>query len=165
MPLEYDDLPPLARTYLAVVSLGLPSARLANDESFRIDYVCAACHALWAGQAMRYHLEGDYQPQRGFLDELRATIVDLDNAGVIIAGAGDGHLATMPFLGQDAGKLTPGQIERLDLNAPPKVLDTYLAYKALDELLSHPKAYTFVMEKYGASSEIWQQLTARGYGR
>jgi hypothetical protein len=62
-------------------------------------------------------------------------------------------------------KLTPQQIARLDLNQPPKVLDNYLAHRALDALLGHREVYTFLMAKYAASSEIWQRLVAQGYGR
>lgn len=166
MPVEYDELSPLAKTYLGVVAAGLPTARLAGDESFRIDYLTAVCWAVLRDRPAETHLEGDGpQPRQDFLDELRSTIADLDARGVIIAGAGDGHLATMPFLGQDVGGLTSAQIAKLDLNQSPKVLDSFLAYRALDELLGHDRVYAVLMEKYGESSEIWQRLSRQGYGR
>lgn len=166
MVIQYEDLSPLARTYLGVVGAGLVPARLANDDAFRLDYLTAVCAALQAGLPPSANLEGDGpQPSSDFIGELRAVVADLDTRGIIMAGAGDGMTATMSFLDPAASQLTPAQIAALDLNQPPKVLDRYLSHRALDDLLSLPAAYTFIMEKYGASSEIWQRLAAQGYGR
>ncbi len=166
MPLEYDDLSPIARAYLAVIAAGLPSARLAGDESFRIDYLTAICAALTDGRPPSAHLDGDGpQPLASFVEELRGVIAGLDDEAIIIAGAGESTMTMMPLVGQGRNTLTPAQIAKLDLNQPPKILDTYLAYRALDALLAHPGVYAFLMEKYGAASEIWQKLAAQGYNR
>lgn len=166
MPHEYADLTPLARAYLAVVAVGLPSPRLAGDESFRLDYLTAVCAAVVEGRPANDDLDGDGpQPRAAFLDELRATIAGLDAKGIIIAGAGDGHLATTPFLGVEMGGLTSAQVAKLDLNQAPKVLDSFLSYRALDEMLANADVYPFIMGKYSESSEIWQRLAAKGYGK
>ena len=165
MVVEYEDLSPLARAYLGVIAMGLVPARLASDESFRIDYLTAICEALLAGRSVDAPPGGDgHEPPAPFRDELRAAIAELDGLGVILAG-GDGVTAMLPIIGSPMSKLTPAQIARLDLNQPPRVLDNYLAHKALDAILSHPGVYAFLMGKYAESSEIWQRLVAQGYGR
>ena len=166
MTVELDDLAPLARTYLGVVAAGLVPVHLANDQHFRLDYVTAVCHALARELPPAVDLEGEGPPpQPAFLDDLRAVIGELDARGVIVAGAGDGHLAVVPFLDPTLGRLTAGQLAKLDLNRLPKVIDSYLAHRALDALLARPAVYGFLMERYSASSEIWQRLAAQGYGR
>jgi hypothetical protein len=166
MVIEYEALSPLARAYLAVVAAGLVPWRLAGDETFRIDHVTAVCAALMAGMPAETHFEGaGPSPSSAFSDALRQTIAELDETELIIAGAGDGTMAMLPLIGQGRPMLSAAEIARLDLNQPPKILDTYLAYRALDELLANPRVYPFLMEKYGASSAIWQRLAAQGYGR
>ena len=166
MTAELAELSPLAQTYLGVVAAGLVPAHLANDDHFRLDYVTAVCHALSRDLPSGVDLEGDGPlPQPAFVDALRAVIGDLDARGVIVAGAGDGHLAVVPFLDPTLGRLTAGELAKLDLNRLPKVVDSYIAHRALDALLERPAVYDFLMERYGASSEIWQRLAAQGYGR
>ncbi|MSQ62097.1 MAG: hypothetical protein EXR43_05935 [Dehalococcoidia bacterium] len=163
---ELDDLDHLARTYLGVVAAGLVPAHLASDERFRLDYVTAVCHALARNLPPGVDLDREGpQPQPAFLDALRSVIADLDARGVIVAGAGDGHLVVVPFLDPSLGRLTAGQMATLDLNRPPKIIDSYLAHRSLDALLALPAVYGFLMERYSASSEIWQRLVAQGYGR
>ncbi len=166
MIVDYDGLSSLARAYLGVVAAGLVPASVAGDEGFRLDYVTAVCEALMGDLPASAHLEADGpQPKAAFLDDLRRTIGDLDARGVVIAGAGDSAVMMLPSAGREIDKLTPAQMAQLDLSRPARIVDTFLAYRALDELLGNPRVYSFLMEKYSASSAVWQKLAAPGYGR
>ncbi|MEP6872433.1 MAG: hypothetical protein ABI939_11375, partial [Anaerolineaceae bacterium] len=56
------------------------------------------------------------------------------------------------------------QIDVVNPDEQPAVLDRYLAQLCMEKLFNVPAVYPFLMERYSASGEVWRRLRADGYG-
>lgn len=162
MALKMTDLTDLERLYLAVVAVGLVPSKLAGDPQFRVDYITAVCWALSRDEAAESYLNGsgpDCSPE--FARDLAGAMRALEEKGVIRIGAPP---PGMGLLILDEPTRFATDWSSVDLDTMPQVVDRFLAHECLDALLNHHAVYSFIMDKYAESSEVWQKLTAAGYG-
>ncbi len=151
-----ESLAAIERALLGVLCVGLPPARAAGDDAFRVDRVTARVLGLLEGTAER-HLQGA-RVTRAFRDRLRAAIASLAEAGVLAEQA--------PGVPAAAGGYEAGlAIDVVEPDAHPVVLDRYLAQQCMEALFSVKSVYPYLMERYTASGEVWRRLRAEGYAR
>ncbi len=152
-----QDLSDIERALLGVLCVGLPPARAAGDDGFRVDQVTARILGLTAGSAER-HLEADRtRVTAEFRAYLREAIASLVSQGILADQA-----AGLPAA---AGGFEAGlAIDVVEPDAHPVVLDRYLAQQCMEMLFGLKAVYPYLMERYSASGEIWRRLRADGYG-
>jgi hypothetical protein len=154
------DLGRLERVYLGVLALGLPSASLARDSSFRLDVLAASAAALEEGRGEGEYLEdGGEAATAAFEAELGRAVFELDSKGIIALGAPPGINVTLMGAIEESGGW-----RRVNYDDAPRIFDKYLAHDALESLLRVPAVHSYLMRKYGDGSEVWQDLVAKGYG-
>ncbi len=154
-----EDLAPLERALLGVLSVGLPPSRSAGSDTFRVDHVTAVVAALAETGAKDTYLGPDgIHVTREFRTELKATVESLVEKGIVASQA-----AGMPAAagGYEAGLV----IDMVDPDETPAVLDRFLAQLCMEELFQIPAVYPFLMERYSASGEVWRRLRDSGYQR
>lgn len=152
------DLSSPQRTYLGVLALGLVSADQARDPRFRIEYICARCQAIVAGQtASAYANDADHRAVEPFRTELREAVIDLDRKGVIGLGPPQDLVVLRP-----SPESREAAYAKLDLSYHPPIFDRYLAQRCMDELLSLPEAHTYLMALYADSGDVWHEIYQRG---
>lgn len=145
-----ESLADIERALLGVLCVGLPPARAAGSDAFRVDYVTARILGLLEGDAER-HLAGD-RVTVAFRDRLREAIASLSEAGI---------LADQPPGGFEEGLA----IDVVEPDAHPTVLDRHLAQECMETLFQVKAVYPYLMERYSASGEVWRRLRAEGYGQ
>ena len=151
-----ESLADLERALLGVLCVGLPPARAAGSDTFRVDYVTARVLGLLEGEGER-HLAGE-RVTAAFRDQLREAIASLTEAGI---------LADKPA----GAPAAPGGYEEglaidvVEPDAHPTVLDRYLAQECMETLFQVKAVYPYLMERYSASGEVWRRLRAEGYGQ
>jgi len=150
-----EDLDELEIALLGVLCLGLPPARVAGSDTFRVDHVTAVVRSLAEGGDGREHLSSDgVHVTREFAGTLRATIERLVEKELVA------HQA--PGMPAAAGTFEEGMA--LDLINPdehPAVLDRYLAQLCMEQLFNIPAVYPVLMERYAASGEVWRRIAER----
>lgn len=154
-----EDLAPLEIALLGVLSVGLPPSRAAGSDTFRVDHVTAVVHSLGHTGERERHLGPDgVKVTPAFRAELRAAIASLSEKGLVVAQA-----AGMPAA---AGGFEEGlQIDLVDPDEHPAVLDRYLSQLCMEQLFNIPAVYPYLMERYAASGEVWRRLREGGYAR
>ena len=151
-----ESLADIERALLGVLCAGLPPARAAGDDGFRVDFVTARVLGLLEGEAER-HLAGG-RVTVGFRDRLREAIASLSEAGI---------LADQP----PGAPAAPGGYEEglaidvVEPDAHPAVLDRQLAQECMETLFQVKAVYPYLMERYSASGAVWRRLRAEGYGQ
>lgn len=154
-----EDLAPLEVALLGVLSVGLPPSRAAGSDTFRVDHVTAVVHALATSGEPAGHLGPDrvkIAPE--FRAALRAAIESLSAKGLVMAQPAGAPAAAGGF---EAGL----QIDLVDPDEHPVVLDRYLAQLCMEHLFNIPAVYPYLMERYAASGEVWRRLREDGYAR
>jgi hypothetical protein len=153
-----DDLTSDEQALLGVLCVGLPPARAAGDEHFRVDHVTAVvCSLFETGENAAYLDEDELTVLSVFRTRLKNVISNLADRGI---------LADQPA-GMPA---PPGSFEAglaIDLVNPdehPAVLDRVLAQQCMEVLLRNSVIYPYLMERYSASGEVWRKLREQGYG-
>lgn len=154
-----EDLAPLEVALLGVLSVGLPPSRAAGSDTFRVDHVTAVVHALASGQTGEHHLvSGQVAVTPEFRAQLRAAIASLSEKGLVAQ-----QPAGMPAA---AGGFEDGlQIDLVDPDEHPAVLDRYLSQLCMEQLFNIPAVYPYLIERYAASGEVWRRLRDGGYAR
>ena len=155
-----DDLTPVERVYLGVLATGITPARLAGDESLRMDYITAVCLALVEGAPRERYLLGEgpvITPQ--FTDALTSAVLALDAKGIISAGTPPADVLGGPEV------MRPKAPKVIDFDQHPRLWDRYLGQQCMEELFRNPAVYPFLMGKYQDSAEHWGRLYQHGYGR
>lgn len=156
------DLTLLERTYLGVLATGIVPARLAGDDSLRMDYITAVCQCIRDGAPRDTRIvEGGPAITPEFHAELTEAALALDEKGIISAGSppADVLLAADPSLSR------PRPPRVIDFDQHPRVHDRFLAQQCMEELFSNPEIYPFLMGKYQDSGDVWVRLTRQGYGK
>lgn len=154
-----DDLTDLELAFLGVLCVGLPPSRAAGDDTFRADH-CAAVVAglLREGRRERY-LRGDgVGVTEEFRVELQGTVASLMEKG-IVAHAPAGLPA--PVGGFEQGL----ELDLVNPDQQPAVLDRYLAQVCMERLFNAPAVYPFLMERYARSGEVWRRIREGGYAQ
>ncbi|MBI2767102.1 MAG: hypothetical protein HYX53_14485 [Chloroflexi bacterium] len=159
MPYNPEDLGEVEVALLGVLCAGLPPSRSAGDDTFRVDHVTAVVAGLHGAGRREVHLAADgvaVTPE--FRRELRAAIEGLAARGILADQA-----AGMPAA---AGGFAEGlQIDMVNPDEHPAVLDRYLAQLCMEQLFNVPAVYPYLMERYSSSGEVWRRLRAAGYGQ
>ena len=158
MPYQPEDLSPLECALLGVLMVGLPPSRSAGSDTFRVDHVCAVVHGLQATGCRSEHLAADGV---GITERFRADLRDA------IASLASKEIVTQPqgAMPAAAGGFEAGlQIDLVNPDEHPAVLDRYLAQLCMETLFNKPLVYPFLMERYAASGEVWRRLREDGYG-
>lgn len=156
------DLTLLERTYLGVLATGIVPARLAGDDSLRMDYITAICLSLRDGISQDERLlDGGPALTPAFHEELTEAAQSLDEKGIISAGTPPADV----LLAADLSLGRPRAPRIIDFDQHPRVHDRFLAQQCMEELFSNPAVYPFLMGKYQDSGEVWVRLTRQGYGR
>ncbi len=154
-----EDLSPLEVALLGVLSVGLPPSRAAGSDTFRVDHVTAVVHGLASSGERSTHLDPDgVKIAPAFRAELRSAIESLSGKGLVVAQAAGEPAAAGGF---EAGL----QIDLVDPDEHPAVLDRYLAQLCMEQLFNIPAVYPYLMDRYAASGEVWRQLREDGYAR
>ena len=150
------DLDPLEVSFLGVLCIGLPPSKAAGSDTFRADYVAAVVSGL-RGSAANAHLAPDgTSVSPAFRAELRAAIKSLAEKGILAE-----QPAGMPAA---AGGFEAGlELDLVNPDAQPAVMDRYLAQLCMEELFNIPAVYPYLMERYAASGEVWRRLREGGY--
>lgn len=154
-----EDLEPLERILLGVLSVGLPPSRAAGSDTFRVDHVTAVVASLEAtGEREAYLGEDGVRVVPEFRARIRAAVESLTAKGLVMQQA-----AGMPAA---AGGYESGlQIDLVDPDEHPVVVDRYLSQVCMEYLFNIPAVYPYLMERYSASGEVWRRLREGGYGR
>lgn len=154
-----EDLAPLEVCLLGVLSVGLPPSRAAGSDTFRVDHVTAVVHSLATTGTPGQYLGADgLKVTPGFRAGLRSAIESLTEKGLVAPQA-----AGMPAA---AGGFEAGlQIDLVDPDEHPVVLDRYLSQLCMEQLFNIPAVYPYLMERYAASGEVWRRLREGGYAR
>lgn len=155
------DLSPLEQTYLGVLAVGLVPADLARDPRFRMEYICAVCHALMQDLAPDALLGAEpFIAAAKFQQTLREQLVELDRKQIIGIGPA-----------QELAIIRPG-VERsdafygtVDINRHPPIFDRYLAQRCMELVMDNEPAHRFLIELYADSGDIWRELYKQGYGQ
>ncbi len=157
-PERLDDI---ERALLGVLCAGLPPARLAGDDGFRVDVVTARVLGRLEDAPER-HVEGGDRDDAGvrvsdaFRARLRDAIASLTEAGVLAE-----QPAGMPAA---PGGYEDGiALDVVEPDAHPTVLDRHLAQECMEALFRVKAVYPYLMERYSASGEVWRRLRADGY--
>ena len=154
-----EDLAPLEVTLLGVLSVGLPPSKAAGSDTFRVDHVTAVVQGLREADDRQLYLELDgVRVRPDFRARLAAAIKDLEAK----------ELVRMQEAGMPAavGGFEEGlQIDMVDPDQHPAVLDRYLSQLCMEVLFNIPQVYPFLMERYAASGEVWRRLREGGYQR
>ncbi len=154
-----EDLSPLEVALLGVLSVGLPPSRAAGSDTFRVDHVTAVVHGLASSGERSTHLGPDgVKIAPAFRAELRSAIESLSGKGLVVAQAAGEPAAAGGF---EAGL----QIDLVDPDEHPAVLDRYLAQLCMEQLFNIPAVYPYLMDRYAASGEVWRRLREDGYAR
>lgn len=149
------DLAGIERALLGVLCVGLPPARAAGDDAFRVDRVTARVLGLLEGDGGR-HLDGE-RATTAFRGRLRDAIAVLAAAGVLAEQPAGAPLA--------AGGVDPAlALDVVEPDAHPAVLDRHLAQECMESLFTVKAVYPYLMERYAASGAVWRRLRADGYG-
>ena len=154
-----EDLEPLEVALLGVLCVGLPPSRSAGDDRFRVDHVAAVVSSLQEYGEADHNLQADgVAVQSAFRSRLRAAIESLAAKGLVAAQA--------PGMPAAAGNFEAGlQVDMVNPDEHPAVLDRYLAQLCMEELFNVPAVYPYLMERYAASGEVWRRLREAGYAR
>jgi len=159
--LSTADLSPLEHTYLGVLALGLVAADQARDPRFRMEYVCARCHALALGQPVETFLAptaaDEYRASADFQRQLREALIDLDLKRVIGIGPPQDLLILKPSV-----ERPDALYGAVDLNRHPPIFDRYLAQQCMDTLLNDAAAHRYLMALYADSGDVWHELYKQG---
>lgn len=160
MPYNIADLSSLERTYLGVLALGLPPAKLAGDVWLRLDYLTAVARAGMEGKPPHTYLisEGP-ETTPAFTELLKQAVYSLEKKDIL------GTSAPSVVFAFDVGSAAAPDVSSIDPNATPVIFDNFLAQQCMNHLLDNPQVYRFLMGKYAESSEHWQRLTEQGYGQ
>ena len=153
-----EDLTSDEQAILGVLCVGLPPARAAEDEHFRVDHVTAVvCSLFETGESTAYLDKDEITVLPVFRNRLREVISSL---------AGRGILADQPpGMPSPPGSFEAGlAIDLVNPDEHPAVLDRVLAQQCLEVLLRNSVIYPYLMERYSASGEIWRKLREQGYG-
>lgn len=155
MGVQPEDLEPLEQILLGVLSLGLPPARAAGDDRFRVDYVCAVAHGLRStGQAHAFLEPDGERVTRSFRSALEEAAASLAAKGLVAQ-----QPTGMPVAPGGFDPALP--VDVVDPDVHPTVLDRYLGQQCMELLLRHPDLYPFLMERYAKSGEVWRRLRER----
>ncbi|MGH2607867.1 MAG: hypothetical protein ACRDHF_02155 [Tepidiformaceae bacterium] len=159
MAYDPEDLDPLELALLGVLSVGLPPSRTAGDNTFRVDHVTAVVAGLAAEGRREAHLAPDgVTVIPDFRRDLRATIEALTEKGLVAQ-----QPVGMPAA---AGGFEAGlQIDLVDPDEHPALLDRYLGQLCMEALFNIPAVYPYLMERYSASGEVWRRVRESGYQR
>ena len=154
-----EDLDQMERNLLGALSIGLPPSKSAGSDTFRVDHVCAVIAGLVEHEERGAYLDDDgVRVKPEFRARLRATIEGLEAKGLVRA-----PVAGMPAA---AGGFEEGlELDMVDPDEQPAVLDRYLAQLCMETLFNVPAVYPFLMERYAASGEVWRRLRESGYAR
>ncbi|WP_322796652.1 hypothetical protein [Tepidiforma sp.] len=154
-----EDLDPIERALLGVLSLGLPPSRAAGSDTFRIDHVTAVVASLAeSGQPAAYLAEDGLRVQPAFRQRLRLAIESLTEKGLVMQQA--------PGMPAAAGGYETGlALDLVDPDEHPIVLDRYLSQLCMEHLFNIPAVYPYLMERYSSSGEVWRRLREGGYAR
>ncbi len=150
------SLAAIERALLGVLCVGLPPARAAGDDAFRVDCVTARVLGLLEGDGER-HLAGE-RVTDAFRERLREAIASLSAAGILAEQPTGAPAAPS---GYEDGLA----IDVVEPDAHPAVLDRHLAQECMEALFQVKAVYPYLMERYSASGEVWRRLRAEGYGR
>jgi hypothetical protein len=153
------DLDAIERALLGVLSVGLPPSAAAGSDTFRVDHVTAVVASLEAtGERSAYLAEDGARVTPEFRLRLRAAVESLTAKGLVMQQA-----AGMPAAagGYEAGL----QLDLVDPDEHPVVLDRYLSQLCMEHLFNVPAVYPYLMERYSASGEVWRRLRDGGYAR
>lgn len=147
-----EDLDEIEVALLGVLCVGLPPARVAGSDTFRVDHVTAVVASLAQGGDGRAFLGVDgVHVTREFGQRLKATIVGLIDKQLVAHQA-----AGMPAA---AGTFEEGMaLDLVDPDEHPAVLDRYLAQLCMEQLFNIPAVYPVLMERYAASGEAWRRI-------
>jgi hypothetical protein len=156
---QVEDLTELETALLGTLSLGLPPARAAGDDTFRVDHVTAVTCGLWAEGRRDAQLAPDgVAVSPAFRASLRETVEELARKGLVVAQA-----AGMPAA---AGGFAPGiPLDLVNPDEHPVLLDRYLGQACMEKLLNVPAVYPYLMERYARSGEVWRRMRDEGYGQ
>jgi hypothetical protein len=158
--LSVEDLSALECTYLGVLSVGLVPFELAKQSRFRMEYVCAVCHARMQALPHEAFLDGEHSAKAGFLDELRRALMGLDQKGIVGVGPPQDVVLLTP-----SPELVARSFMSIDINKHPPIFDRYLAQRCMDLLFAQPTVHEFLLGLYADSSDIWGELYNQGYGQ
>ncbi|MEO8538988.1 MAG: hypothetical protein ABI577_04545 [bacterium] len=156
-----EDLDPLERTVLGVLSIGLPPSKSAGSDTFRVDYVCAVIAAMQETEDREAYLGPDnLRVVPEFRERLKAAIQSLEEKGLVVANQpGPGMPAAAG--GYEAGLV----LDLVDPDEHPTLLDRFLSQLCMEFLFNVPAVYPFLIERYAASGEVWRRLREAGYAR
>ena len=159
MALRPSDLSDLEVALLGVLCLGLPPSKSAGDDGFRVDYVTAVVAGLETeGKRDLYLADDGSGVLKGFRTVLRVAIQSLRDKGILVD-----QPSGMPAA---AGGFEAGlQIDMVNPDEQPAVLDRYLAQECMEALFNIPAVYPYLMERYAAAGEVWRRLRESGYAR
>ena len=153
-----EDLTSLEVALLGVLCIGLPPSKSAGDNGFRVDHVTAEVASLQATGATGANLASAGGPVTpAFRAVLRETILSL-TAKEIVAEQPIGMPAAAG--GYEAGL----QLDVVDPDEQPAVMDRYLAQLCMEKLFNLPAVYPYLMDRYAKSGEVWRRLREDGYG-
>ncbi len=160
MALQPEELSDLEVALLGVLSIGLPPARVAGSETFRVDHVTAVVAGLLAQDRREVHLEADgLRATLAFRHALRDVILTLGERGVLAASQPAGMPAASG--GFEAGL----ELDLVDPDEHPAVLDRHLGQLCMERLFNVPAVYPYLMERYSSSGEVWRRIREAGYAR
>ena len=150
-----ERLTDIERALLGVLCAGLPPARAAGSDAFRLDYVTARVLGLLEGEAERHIADG--RVTDAFRDRLRGAVASLSEAGILAQPPAG---APAPAGGYEEGLA----LDVVEPDVHPAVLDRQLAQECMEGLFRARAVYPYLMERYSASGEVWRRLRAEGYG-
>lgn len=157
MVYQPEDLNPLEIALLGVLSTGLPPARAAGSDTFRVDHVTAVVYGLEeGGEPSRYLGPDGMHVTPAFRADLRSAI-----DGLIVKGLLTRQASGMPAA---AGGFEAGlELDLVNPDEHPVLLDRYLGQLCMEKLFNIPAVYPYLMERYAASGEVWRRLREGGY--
>jgi len=156
MVYEPRDLQPLEVALLGVLCVGLPPSR-SSDDTFRIDHVTAVVAGLQQeGRGNVYLLADGVSIAAEFRLALRAAIQSLADKSILTSPAAD-----MPAApgGYDPALL----VDVVNPDEHPILIDSYLGQACMEVLFKSPAVYTYLMDRYAKSGEVWRPLREAGY--
>jgi len=154
-----DDLEATEIALLGVLCVGLPPSKAAGDERFRVDHVTAVVCGLWNASDAAHHLAADgVSVARLFREDLQAAIRSLTEKGLVAEQPAGMPAAARGF---EAGL----QLDLVNPDDHPAVLDRYLAQLCMEQLFRVPAVYPYLMERYTRSGEAWRRIRDSGYQR
>jgi hypothetical protein len=156
MAIRAGELELVERVLFGVLSLGMPPSRAAGDDTFRVDHVVAVSTALCEDEKTDVYLREDgVRVQQAFRDRLRASIESLGTKELVTTQPAE--MPTAP------GGFDPGlAVDLIDPDEHPVVLDRSLAQECLETLLQDKRLYSYLMDRYAKSGEVWRRLRDEG---